>query len=186
MKRSVILLTFFLIGIGLLISGCIMVDRHFRQTRNEIFDSLNDCTIRKDLEFKIGHGLLIPVKMTSGFLHIDPEAREILNKIFHVQVGIYQLENRNDLSHPFPKSLEKRLLALGFQPIIKARSKEDNVWVFVKSRGQRLRGMYIISLDDEELALVEIEGKLGELIEDAVREHGFVKERKTLLAKSNK
>ncbi len=185
MRSKRIFQTLFLLFVAsTFLSGCINVDREFRMTRNEIIDSLDEITFKKDVEFKIGRELLLPMKIATSFMDIDAEARGLMRKIHGLQIGVFKIENADKKMKPLPRKLESRLRNLGFQPIVKTKSKDENVWIFVQTRHERLKGMYVISLNRDEMVLVEMNGKLGELIEEAVRERGFRKKRETLLAEN--
>ncbi len=59
--------------------------------------------------------------------------------------------------------------------MVKVKERGGAVWVMIKMRGKRLESLYVISLDYNELVLVEVRGRLERLIEKAIREHGFRK-----------
>jgi len=159
----------------LLFSGCVMVDRDFRLTRDEIFDSLNSLDLNTEVQFQIGAGLLSLGKFVTSFSNMNQDTRDMLREIHSLQIGVYQIENHRENLPPIPTKIERRLKQRGYLPIVKVKAKDENVWIFVKMRHRRLGAMYIISLDQEELVLVELKGNLGKLIEKAVRDQGFHK-----------
>ena len=169
-KKRIFQLFTLTIAAWVLFSGCIMVDREFRMMRNEIIDSFRETSFKRDVEFQIGMELLLPAKIATNFIASDPDARAMIGKIHNIQVGVFKVQDSSERIKPFPPKLEFRLRRRGYQPIIKVKSKDENVWVFVQMQRKRLKGMYVIALDRDELVLVEMKGKLGELIQEAVRE----------------
>ncbi|NOZ61137.1 MAG: DUF4252 domain-containing protein [Calditrichaeota bacterium] len=169
-----------------LFSGCVMVDRDFRLTRNEIFSSFSDMDLNTEVQFQIGAELITLGRIAIAFTDIEPDVREMLQEIHSLQVGVYQIENSKTNLPRIPTNIEQRLKQRGYSAIVKVKDRDENVWIFTRIHRHRLRAMYVISLDREELVLIEMEGRLGKLIEKAVRDRGFKQGRKQLIASNLK
>jgi len=176
MKKRIIIFILLIFMIStFLFSGCVMVDRDFRLTRNEILDVFGDDFFKTDVQFQIGPEFLTLGKAAMFIANVEPEMRNYLHDIHRLQIGVYQITRRQNRPPQIPKNIEFRLKEYGYQPIIKVKSRDEQVWIFTQIEHNRLRALYIISLDSEELVLLEMKGRLGRLIEKAVKDRGFHK-----------
>lgn len=158
-----------------LLPGCVFISRDFRMTRNEILKEIGDVDIDTEVQLQIGPGLLSIGKMVASCTEIDDEAKEYLRDIHNVQVGVYKLRNVKKSRISIPKRIAKRLERKGYEPMVKVKERNEATWVMTKMKGNKLRSLYVIALDREELVLVEVEGRLGKIVEKAIQEHGIKK-----------
>ena len=108
-------------------------------------------------------------------IDIDPEVKQYIKDIHKIQIGVYNLHEVRDKPLTIPITIAKRLAQKGYEPMVKTRKKDRIVWIMTQIRGTKLTSMYLVSLEREELVLLEIQGQLERLIEKAIRDHGFNK-----------
>ena len=179
MKRKIIILIFILSIVAFLLPGCVFVSLDFCQTRNSILDEIGNTRTETEVQFQIGSGLLSLSRMIISIADHSEDgdkATDLLRDIRNVQIGVYKLNEFNE-NRPLviPPRIAKKLSKKGYEAMMKVKERDGATWVMTKMRGKRLTSLYIITLDREELVLVEIQGRLGRLIEKAVHDHGFDK-----------
>ena len=158
-----------------LLSGCVFVNREFRQIRNEIFKEIEIKSIDTEVQFQIDPALLMLSRLVISQIDIDPEVKQYIKDIHKIQIGVYNLHEVRDKPLTIPITIAKRLAQKGYEPMVKTRKKDRIVWIMTQIRGTKLTSMYVVSLEREELVLLEIQGQLERLIEKAIRDHGFNK-----------
>lgn len=159
-----------------LLPGCVFISRDFRYTKNAILSELGEAEVDTEFQLQIGSGLLSLGKLVVSFADVDRETMEYLRDIRNVQVGVYKLYDI-DRSKPFkiPNKITKNLSRKGYDPIVKTSDRRSAACIFTKTRGDRLESIYIISLEPDEIVLVEVKGRLERIIQKAIREKGIEK-----------
>ncbi|MBC8182093.1 DUF4252 domain-containing protein [candidate division KSB1 bacterium] len=178
MKRRIISIILILSLIALLLPGCVFVSREFCMTRDSILDEIGNFDTETEVQLQIGSGLLSLSRMIVSMVdHSETDmAVDYLRDIRNVQVGVYKLTDFNrDRPLIIPVRIARKLSKKGYEAMVKVKDRDSATWVMTKMRGKRLTSLYVISLDRDELVLVEVEGRLGRLIEKAVHDHGFDK-----------
>lgn len=100
----------------------------------------------------------------------DGETRQILGSIRRVEVATYEVEGPLDLTTvSAPRDLERRLAGAGWQPMVREREAGSLAWVFVRSDEEgAIRDLYVVALDPDELTVVDLSGRLDELMAAAI------------------
>jgi len=179
MKIRIVNVILILCLISLLLPGCVFVSRDFRLTRDSILDEIGNVETETEVQLQIGSGLLSLSRMIVSVADHSTEgdmAVDYLRDVRNVQVGVYKLTDYNrDRPLIIPPRIAKKLSKKGYEAMVKVKEHNSATWVMTKMYRRRLTSLYVIALDRDELVLVEVEGKLGRLIEKAVRDHGFDK-----------
>ena len=175
MKKKIISIILILSITALLLPGCVFVSRDFRMTRNDIIKELGDVEVETEVQLQIGPGLLSAGKLAVSIADVDDDVRGLLKEIRNVQVGVYKVVNSQDGKIKIPAKISRKLEKKGYEPMVRVKQRDEAVLVMTKMRRNRLEALYVIALDREELVLVEVQGRLGKLIEKAIRDHGFNK-----------
>jgi hypothetical protein len=104
----------------------------------------------------------------------DEEALNYLDKIDKAQIGIYEIEHREGSSDRLiPQDVENRLSRSGYHIFVRVRESGENVNLYFKEISDSCCGLYCIVIDNDEMVIVEVKGKLDRLIEQALRERGL-------------
>ncbi|MCF8242849.1 MAG: DUF4252 domain-containing protein [Melioribacteraceae bacterium] len=175
MKKNKIKFIVIALGMSLLLSGCIMVNADFREARNTILNSI-DGEFNKEIEFAVGGGMILMARMFIPKDEPDAEiAQEALENISSVQVGIYSVKGHLDYNRSFVnfKNQINNMLTDEWECIVKAFDHSEQTAVFVKCDEDKIRSMFVIALNNDELVLAEVNGDLEELIAVAVRQSGL-------------
>lgn len=168
-KISIVLL----ILLGFTLTGCIHVNRQFKDTRNAILSNV-DAEFERDIEFGLGPvGLTLAravVSIAADEEHAD-EARIALSSVSEVQVGVYKITGRNsNLSMSNFNDVTENLKDAGWVPIVRSSQDGELNMVFVQDDYESLNNIYVIALDHDELAIVNVSGRLERLVALGLRE----------------
>jgi hypothetical protein len=161
-------------GIAILNSGCIGINREFKNIRSQILESLDD-DFDREIEFSVGPVGFFIASQFVKFADTEENVDEMLSKIRNIQIGVY---NRlSNFSHPsfgllnnISNSLDD---AVEWKPIVKTIQDNELVGVFIKEKYlDDINELLIISLSNEELVLVKLQGNLGAVMDIIIRDHG--------------
>lgn len=178
MKIKIISIVLFVCVSAFLLPGCVFISGDFRQTRDMVLDELGPVEIETEVQLQIGPGLLSISRMAVSLTNASDEALDYLRDIRNVQVGVYKLHHVDrDKPLIIPIKIARKLSKKGYEPMVKVKERDEAVWVLTKMHGEKLTSLYVIALDREELVLVEVKGRLGKIVEKAIREHGFEKNK---------
>ena len=172
MKTKILFLPILLLP--LFLNGCIGLNEEFTQVRNEVIRNFGG-DFKSEVQFSIGSaGITVSTWFVDAAAE-DDIAAEILNDVSSVQVGVYKkLRGTNSPNMNTLREIESKMSASGWKSIVKSCDKEELAAVYVrKDSGEILDRLFVISLEDDELVLVEVEGDLKEAISTIIREKGM-------------
>jgi hypothetical protein len=113
--------------------------------------------------------------MVSGFIPDAREANDYLATISKVKVAVYRVESLPPIEEvKMPRRLRSLLEDNGWELAVRTRDRHQLVWVLYHEHRNTVREIYVVSLDHNELVLVRVEGRLDDLLEKVVEEHGGV------------
>jgi hypothetical protein len=92
----------------------------------------------------------------------DPEIDALLDDVDGVRVSIYRVEENSDLFKGNFDETQANLRADGWQSIVRVNDDEsaDYSLMFIKSNGEVIDGLVVLSLSDEEAVFVNIIGNI--------------------------
>jgi hypothetical protein len=129
----------------------------------------------KEFEFSFGSVTIGMAEIVMNFAETDEPIEEILSEINSVQVGVYNNHSnrKNGTNTDEINFLISKMEKSGWDCIVRAYDRSDVSAVFVKMNEEELKQLYVISISNNEIVLVEILGNLHKVIEIAIREKGF-------------
>lgn len=165
----------FIIFPVLFFTGCFGVNGEFKSIRNEIlYDAKTD--FETDTEFAVGSfGLAVAgsiVKLSDNKENVE----EILENISHVQVGVYKKSINNNLTSDFNfvKKINKKMEKNGWRFIVRSKEDDKVTGIYVNNNYDvEFNRIFVISLNDDELVMVQVEGELEKVIEAALHDKKF-------------
>lgn len=162
-----------LLGIAILSSGCIGVNREFKNIRSQILDNLDD-DFDRQIEFSVGPVGFFVASQFVKFADTEENIDEILSKVKSVHIGIYdRLSNFSKPSLSILKSISAGLVKEDWKTLVKTIAGNEMVGVFVKDEfNDDIEELFIVTLTNDELIMVKLQGSLGSIIEIIIREHG--------------
>ncbi|MFZ5515643.1 MAG: DUF4252 domain-containing protein [Candidatus Zhuqueibacterota bacterium] len=169
-KRCLSVMLLFILMAGLL-PGCVFVSRDFRTTRNAILSDLGNVDVDTEFQMQFNSGLISLGKMVVSMTDADREVVDYLRDIRNVQIGVYKLHDIDPTrALKIPKQISEKLSHLGYESVVKANERNGAAWVFTQIRRDRLESVYIISLEPQELVIVEVKGRLERILQKAIHD----------------
>ena len=172
MKTKLFFLLILLLSIFL--SGCIGINGEFAEIRNEVIKNFGR-EFKSEVQFSIGSAGII---VSSWFVDAAADkdiATDIIHDVSSVQVGVYKKLRGNDTPNMNTlREIELKMSESGWKSIVKTCDKDELAAVYIrKDRSETLNRLFVISMEDNELVLVEVEGDLKEAISTVIREKGM-------------
>lgn len=145
--------------------------------RADLQRQLPGSSFDKNVELSFGPLLLTVARVVTSVIPGAREARPFLRGVSRVQVAVYDshIESMADLHTP------KRLQSLvdqGWETAVRVRDDNEAVWLLYRLDGERVKEIFVVVLNDDELVLVKARGNLERLVAAAMDEahghHGFL------------
>jgi hypothetical protein len=170
-KRSVVPFVLFL-SLSSLFAGCGStpsvdtvgweIQRRFPEARFE-----------REEHFHLGR---VKMSLLRGLVRMVPgkvEGQEFLSRIHSVEVATYRVLSMPDLDRLASDTrFEKQLAQNGWTPMIRTRDEDERAWIFVRTDpAGALRNLFVVSLDESELSLVRIDGRIDQALAEAIAAH---------------
>jgi len=172
--KTTIKLIIITLAASFLLSGCIAVDGYFKNVRNKVFESVEG-DFHREVEFSLGAAAITLSTVAVSLSDAPDFTDDMLRKIHRVQIGVY--ENRDWRSYkPNFTSLREITTDLkddGYEFIVRTVNNNEMAAVMVKSDNNRVKEMFVVAVNNEELIMTQIFGDLDELIEIVLREEGL-------------
>lgn len=160
---------------SLLLAGCFNVDHKFSEIRNGILSKM-DNQFRVDTEFGLGAVGLAAARVAVSFSHDEDAktAKDILADVSKVQIGVYKNASRNgNLNIEYLNKLNANMNEDGWECIVKNCQHGEASAVYIKESGDEINEIFIISIERDEVNLVNVEGNLTRAALTAIREKGL-------------
>lgn len=169
MKTRLFFLPILLLPVFL--NSCIGVNEEFTDIRNEVINNFGG-EYQSEVQFSIGSaGITVSSWLVDAAAEEDIAA-DILEDVSSVQVGVYKKLRRTDSPDMNTlREIESKMSESGWKSIVKTCDNNKLAAVYVrKNPPEALERLFVISLDKDQLVLVEVEGNLKEVISTAIRE----------------
>lgn len=102
----------------------------------------------------------IPLRFAARFLDDDPETQALLRSLDGVRIRIYEVHGDSDRIAQNFEHMGQKLSKDGWQPIILVRDEGELVQMYAKPSGTGIKGLTIVSADDEEVVVVNVMGDI--------------------------
>ena len=163
-----------LLFLPLFLNGCIGINEEFSEIRDEVIKNFGG-EYKSEVQFSIGS---VGISVSSWFVDAAAEediAADILDDVSSVQVGIYKkLRGTTSPDINTLREIEDKMSENGWKSIVRSSDTGELTAVYVrKYRAETLDRMFVISMDGDELVLVDVEGDLKEAIATVIREKGI-------------
>lgn len=100
----------------------------------------------------------------------DEDDLRILSHVKRVAVATFRvrsLPENPDVAVPY--RFERQLAERGWDVVVRQRDHDEHVWVFYRlDDDESIRNLYVVTLDPHELVVVDLEGRLDEIIAEAL------------------
>ncbi|UCG53043.1 MAG: DUF4252 domain-containing protein [Candidatus Latescibacterota bacterium] len=154
-----------------LVSGCLWAPELDR-VRRDIERQIPGAEFKKEIALSLGPVTMGLARLIVKLAPDTEEAASYLRDVSRVKVAVYEAENvPYDVDLRIPRDLEKLLEKDDWELVVKTRDKGEAVWILCRVEGDRLKSLYVVALDNDELVLVQAHGNLDRLFEKAMRDH---------------
>jgi hypothetical protein len=166
---------FFLLPLFFLLTGCIGVNRHFSEVKDKILGELGN-EYKTEFQFSVGSAA---IHISSWFVDLAADQEymdDMLREISSVQVGVYNKVYGSDTEANFSmlESIDEEMYNKGWKYIVRSVERDELTAIYINSDPEELfHKMYIISLDNKDLVIVEINGDLKKVLSYAIEEQSF-------------
>lgn len=156
--------------LGFITSGCYRVNDEFLELKNEILYSTGS-SYKRDVEFALGS---VSMSIVRAFAGVDRHNEDMLKYISKMQIGIYKSTSTEPGNYNLFQRINDKLEHNGWKYFVRETDENGmNIIYFQNSREENLEAMFIVSLNNTGLTLVEMQGKLGKVVLAAIREKGI-------------
>lgn len=152
-----------------LLSGCI-TSPDLEDVPGIFSQELKPARLETKVRLELGPGLLSLAKF--GINLTDSQAKEYLSNIRKIELGVYEVSGLPSLNKVW-KKVSRRMVQGGWQILVKSRENTNISLIFYRLKRKGIGWLYLINLDQTELVLVKVEGRLERLIEKALQEDGW-------------
>ena len=99
----------------------------------------------------------------------------MLRKIDRVQIGVYENSDWRSYKPHFNslREITSDLKDDGYECIVRTINSDEMTAVMVKTNSEKLKEMFVVVVNENELVMTQIFGDLDELIEIVIREEGL-------------
>lgn len=163
---------FVIILLALFTTGCIGVNRSFREVRNHLISNLDE-NLDKEIELSVGPVGLMLANVFVKFAEDEYQISDMVKQISRVQLSVYNRPEPAESNFELLKNITEMMRKKGMKYIVRAKDGDEMSAVFLNGNDEKLHKLFVVALTDEELVLVEVKGNLNKLIEIAIKQHGF-------------
>ncbi len=151
------------------LSGCLF-SREIANTRRNIERAYPDLRLERQIVLNLGPMSLRTLRWIAGMVsgeEVEMAAR-YLRDVSRVKVGVYRSEN------PFALDafdVSRVRFDEGWKAAVKTQDDDSRVWVLYRDEGDTVRDLYVVVLDDEDLAIARVRGNVGRLLTRVMKDH---------------
>ncbi len=176
MKKPETLLPLFLLLFAFFAAGCFGVDKDFKKVRNGVFKSLSAEDVDKEIEYSASSFEVYILQKLASISDKTIEIELMLSKISNVQIGVYNLQSRNDDPPASISRIDKFFADKGWSSLIKSKSNNNCVLVYLNLESpDSINELFIVNAEEDEIVILRLEGKLNKLAELLIKNRGLSK-----------
>lgn len=151
-----VLLVLALVIAALVLSGCgITAPRSSEGYAN--LDSPGMSDTDRSMSLSLGRTTL---RFAARFMDDDPETQALLRSLDGVRIRIYEVTGDTQRIERNFKKMGNKLTNDGWAPIMLVNEDDQLVKMYARSSGDNIRGLTIVSADDEEVVVINVMGKI--------------------------
>jgi len=170
-----------------LATGC-ATSRQVRSVSQAVRAELPGVELDREVHLRLGPISLGLIRGIAGLAgdDLDDEDARMLAALRRVEIDVYEIRDRDAgelepeavlaaegspqlIAPPRLARLEQQLLDQGWSPVVTIREDGELSMIMTQEdRHGQIRGMFIVSYDGDELAVVRLEGRLDRLLAEAI------------------
>ena len=155
-------------------TGCLWAP-HLANIRQDIERQLPGVHFDKEIELTLGRLSLTFARLITAFVPDAHDAHRYLRDVSRVELGVYNADRISGTEVSMPDRLREMQESEGWELAVKVRENNNLVWVLYRVDSDKIKEVFVLVLDDNELVLVKAQGRLERLIAYALSESGAMK-----------
>ncbi|MDX1643359.1 MAG: DUF4252 domain-containing protein [Thermoanaerobaculia bacterium] len=141
------------------------------EVASQLERQLPGAEFEREFHLRLGRLTLGMVRGLAGWAMPDEdEDLEMLRAVRRIDIGTYRvvsLPSLDDLT--LPRRLVAALERSGWSLMVRTRQDGESIWLFVRQDGEGvIRSLYVVALDEVELTMVSLEGRLDRILAEAI------------------
>ncbi len=151
------------------LSGCFF-SREITNTRRDIDRAYPDLQLERQVILNLGPVSLRMIRWFTGWMPEDETemAADYLRDVSRVKIGLFRSDNTAALG-----AVDAHRLGFddGWETAVRSVNDESRVWVLYRSDDDVIRDLYVVVLDEEDLAIARLRGNLSHLLAQIMEDH---------------
>ena len=146
------------------------------QVRRDLERQLPGARFEKDIELSLG-----PVSLAFArlFTRMVPDARQAggyLKDVSRIEMAVYDADRVPAAANvTMPHRLEELMQDEDWEMAVRIRNKDELAWILYRVDEERIKELYVVMLNRDELVMVRAEGRLEGLVARALNQTGTMK-----------
>ena len=155
-------------------TGCIEVNDEFAGMRNKIISHFNN-DYKSEVQFSVGSVGITISSWIVGAAQDEEFVDDMMREVDGVQIGVYKkLTSEDEKGFAVLNEIEEDMQEDGWKSFIRSYDNGEVTAIYLRTNpDEYLKRLFVISSDDDQLVIVEVEGDLKELISTVIREKSF-------------
>jgi hypothetical protein len=164
-----------LIAVAVMSLGCMWAPG-LSQVRRDLERQLPGARFEKDVELSMG-----PVSLAFArlFTNMVPDARQAsgyLKDVSRIELAVYDADHiPSPKGVKMPRRLQQLVTNEDWEMAVRIRDKGELGWILYRTDDERIKELYVVLLNQDELLMVRAEGNLERLVARALSETGTMK-----------
>lgn len=152
-------------------SGCMMHASSLAPLRTDIEQRLPGARFDSEFQLKLGRISLALAKKIIAAVD-EEEELAFLRSIHRIEVAVYRTEALpafRDAAFAMPRGRHFR--KRGWMTAVESVADDSVTWVLFRQHDERIRGILVVALDDDELVLVKMNGDIQGIFDKLMEEN---------------
>ena len=169
-RVSAIGLVSLILTLGMTVSGCVLNTPHLDQLAHSLDQEMPEAELDQQFGIKLGR---ISMGLTKGIARIamdeeDAEGLSVLRGLRRVEVASYETSGPQSDVH-FPEHMEESFRRRGWETLARFKDDANLGWILYRIKKESLRNLLVVNLDEDELNMIRISGRLDQTIKAAIQ-----------------
>jgi len=155
-----------------LLSGC-FYSREISHVRRDLERQYPAAHFDREVVVQIGPSTIRTLGWIAGRVPEEEAqmASDYLREIHRIKVGVYHVEDLPPLDEVDLPHL-RRFERDGWEVAVTVREDDEVVWVLYREWYDSVRDLYVLVLNEDELVIASVQGRLDALLQQIVEDHG--------------
>ncbi len=150
-------------------SGCVWTPS-LNHIKDDIARQIPGATFDKEMSIAIGPGAIALARGVASFIPPAQEARAWLKDVSRVEIAVYDVQREGPAGRIETPPRIRAMVDEGWELAARVRERDESTWVLYRIDDDSVRELFVLSLDDHELVMVKVKGRLERVLARALSE----------------